>query len=288
MKIYDCTMFHDDNLMYDVRFNILDKYVDKFVIVEANFYHSGNAKEFKFRIQKFKKFKNKIIYIKLNKLPSFSKNEMNNKRLYLSKITNYQRNSLLEGIHDASEEDIILYSDSDEIPNFSNLSKSKLKNIFFFKQKIFYYKFNLLLPNNVWYGTKGCKKKKLINFEWLSHIKPKNYPWWRIDTFADKLKINNLQIIENGGWHFTHLKSPKNLLLKFKNDEHSDEFRFRKVNLEKIKDMIKKQYIPYGLNVDKKNIQDRYNSFTPLVKINLKYLPLYIKNNHKKFSNWLT
>ncbi len=66
MKIYDCTMFHDDNLMYDVRFNILDKYVDKFVIVEANFYHSGNAKEFKFRIQKFKKFKNKIIYIKLN------------------------------------------------------------------------------------------------------------------------------------------------------------------------------------------------------------------------------
>ena len=58
MKIFDCFMYFDEDLLLDLRLNILDKFVDKFVIVESNLTHTGKLKEFKFDINKFKKFEN--------------------------------------------------------------------------------------------------------------------------------------------------------------------------------------------------------------------------------------
>ena len=70
MKIYDCFQFFDENMMLDLRLNILDKHVHKFVIVENLFLHSGQKKRQNFDIKNFKKFKDKIIYILVDELPT--------------------------------------------------------------------------------------------------------------------------------------------------------------------------------------------------------------------------
>ena len=59
MRIFDCTTYYKEDLMLEVRFNILDKYVDKFVIAEAKYSHSGEKKELNFDINNFSQFKKK-------------------------------------------------------------------------------------------------------------------------------------------------------------------------------------------------------------------------------------
>ena len=51
MKIYDCFMFYDEDMLLDIRLNILDKYVDYFVIVESRYFHNGKNRELKFNLK---------------------------------------------------------------------------------------------------------------------------------------------------------------------------------------------------------------------------------------------
>ena len=69
MKIYDCFMFFDEDMLLDLRLNIMDKYVDKFIITEATYMHNGSKKKLNFDINKFKKFKDKITYIVVDEPP---------------------------------------------------------------------------------------------------------------------------------------------------------------------------------------------------------------------------
>ena len=69
MNIYDCFMYFDEDLLLDIRLNSLDKFVKKFVITEATYTHNGNKKKLRFDINKFKKFKDKIIYLIVDKQP---------------------------------------------------------------------------------------------------------------------------------------------------------------------------------------------------------------------------
>ena len=151
MKIIDCFMYYDEDLILDIRLNTLDKYISNFIICEANFNHNGTKRDLKFDINKFSKFKNKIIYIPLIKQPDNLKsiNDNDSLRIKNSKILdnallreNFQRNFLYNKIKDFSDEDLVIISDLDEIPNLENFSyKSKIT---FFEQKMFYYKLNLI------------------------------------------------------------------------------------------------------------------------------------------------
>ena len=85
-----------------------------------------------------------------------------------------------------------------------------------FQQDMFYYKFNLKLPEYVWVGTKGCRKKDLISPQWLRNIKDKKYPFYRLDTFFSKNKYSSIRFISDGGWHFTNIKSAKEIQYKVK------------------------------------------------------------------------
>ena len=103
------------------------------------------------------------------------------------KRENNQRNMQIKGLSLANDDDLVLSSDLDEIPNLSNF---KFKNkITLFEQNVFYYKFNLMQPNFKWMGTRACKKKQLKEFQWLRNVKSKSYPFWRIDTFLSKKNI---------------------------------------------------------------------------------------------------
>ena len=247
--------------MLDIRFNILDPFVDKFVICESGYSHSGQKKEFNFDINKFSKFKNKIIYLKIDKEPGDLKYFIENgekketkedARINAIKRIAYQRNFIKEGIIDASKNDLILYSDNDEIPNLKNFVFENINNeLIYFKQQLFFYKFNLFCDRYEWYGTKGCKKKNLIDFEWLRNTKPKKYKPFRLDTLFSKTKYINAKIINEGGWHFTQLKNIKDLYEKLTNSEDHQEFKDAKQSIQEIENLMKKKVINYDHKVKK-------------------------------------
>ena len=117
MKIYDCFMYIDEDIILDLRLNCLNEFVDRFVIAEAKFTHSGKKRNLLFDIKKFKKFENKITYLILNQEPHGieivnnhdNKNEKTYKYILNGyKRDNYQRNYLNRGIQDAEPNDIIM------------------------------------------------------------------------------------------------------------------------------------------------------------------------------------
>ena len=292
MKIFDCTLYYDEDLILETRLNILDKFVDKFVICESTFTHSGKEKKLNFDIKKFSSFKNKIIYLVNDTEPQGILYDQNNKEKLkymrpnaMKRIAN-QREFLLNGLHEANNNDIILYSDNDEIPNPKMLNENLLKKkISIFEQKLFYYKFNLLYEKLLWYGTRACKKKDLPKFEVLRLIKPRKYPFYRIDTLFKENKRINIQIIENGGWHFTRVISPEEIHQKELIAEHHDEYRLSKKNPEKIADLIKRRVIDHDHFVD--STQNKYGKEFKLKQTSIEELPNYISNNIEKYRNFL-
>ena len=90
---------------------------------------------------------------------------------------------------------------------------------------MFHYKLNLEHPNFLWTGSKICKKKNLISPQWLRNIKTKIYPLWRLDITFSKKKYNNIEIINDGGWHFTNIKTADKIHHKMKNFLHHYEYQ---------------------------------------------------------------
>ena len=291
MQIFDCTTYFEEDLMMDVRFNILNQYVDKFIVCEAQFTHSGNKKKINFDINKFSKFKDKIDHIVIENEPDdIIKVTNGNTKLMRSnsiKRINHQRNYILNSLKNANSNDIIMYSDNDEIPNLENINlKSFKEKIIVFKQKIFYYKFNLLYKRLDWYGTKCCRYKNLKTIDTLREIKPKKFNFFRIDTLFSDLKHINIKIIDDGGWHFTNLKSPEDLMRKYLNDELHSEFITRKIDVDEIKRLIKEKKINYDHFADSKSNNKQFNEFQ-LVKAKENILPRFILENKNNFKEWL-
>ena len=292
MNIYDCFMYFDEDLLLDLRLNILQKYVKKFIITESTFLHSGKTKKLNFDIKKFKKFRDKIEYIVVDKLPDGIEKinpddnvELRNKKILDNSLKreNNQRNQLMQGLKNVSDEDLVLSSDLDEIPNFQNF---KFNNrIVLFEQNVFYYKFNLMQPNFKWIGTRACRKKDLYGFQWLRNIKNRSYPFWRIDTFFSKKRYMNVGIIKNGGWHFTSIKKPKDIFYKLSNFMHHLEFEESGLTLKDMEDMVYKKKILYDHTVAQE--ENKYTGNLSLEKVSNKVLPEYIQENLIKYVDWI-
>tara|TARA_Y100000816_G_scaffold284728_1_gene263400 strand:- start:782 stop:1651 length:870 start_codon:yes stop_codon:yes gene_type:complete len=288
-------MYFDEDLILDLRLNTLNKFIDYFVIVESIYNHKGEKRKLKFNIKKFKKFNNKIIYLIHNQVPNEikkinkndSENEINTKYIFNAIFReNSQRNYILKGLSKAKDDDIILISDVDEIPNLKKVNFKKLKNkLIFFNQEMFYYKFNLKLPNYNWIGTKSCKKKYLKNPQWLRNIKDRKYPFYRLDTFFSDKKFSNVEIIENGGWHFTNIKTAEQIRYKLKSYLHHREFEVNPVTKNQIEKLIKNRIAIYDLRLDKRS--QKIGQGSKLQKYNLKKLPEYIIDNKKKYKKWI-
>jgi beta-1,4-mannosyl-glycoprotein beta-1,4-N-acetylglucosaminyltransferase len=269
MKIYDCFSYWDEDLLLDLRFNILDKYVDYFVVVEGNKTWQNNPKKLRFNIKNFPKFKNKIIYVSVEDMP-----EGDNP--YLRE--NFQRNCIMRGLSDASNEDMVIISDLDEIPNPDSIYKFKPNMRFaVFKQKHFYYKINFQSQKNpFWYGSKICVKKYLKSPQWLRELKFKKRPFWRID----KYRLNN--ILDGGGWHFCNLKTAEELLYKYKNlCETNDPYIFKEKIDEKYLELeaIKKKIY---LGEDIIGRDEIYKK----IKLDASF-PRYVLDNIEKYENWI-
>ena len=260
MKIYDCFSYWDEDLLLDLRLNILNKYVDYFVIVEGNKTWQNNSKELRFDIKKFKNFKDKIIYIPVKDMPD-------GENPWLRE--NFQRNCIERGLTNSRPEDLIIISDVDEIPDLTNIKEYlKSKRYAVFKQKAFYYKINMqnkTLPH--WYGSRVCKKKYLKFPQWLRNLKFKKRPFWRIDKIR--------QQIINGGWHFSFLQKPSDIALKIKSYSHGEFNKDEFIDEEKIKDKIANNKDIFGRDIKLKKID-----------IDADY-PSFIRENKSKLKDWI-
>jgi len=260
MKIFDCTIYFDEDLMLDLRMNILNQYVEKFIIVEAAHDHQGNIKKRNFDIKNFKKFENKIQYFFIESIP---------KEYSSWERENYQRNYISRCLGDLNDDDLVIISDVDEIPNLKSINQFYKNKYSVFEQKMFYYKFNLLNNSQpFWYGSKLCKKKYLKSPQWLRNLKSKQYPFWRFDKI-------NMNIIKNGGWHFSFIRKPNEIIKKIESYAHIE---FNKSQFKDEKEIIKK--INMGEDIFGRGI--KYS------KIDIDYsFPEYIQKNKNKFSEWI-
>ena len=295
MKLIDCFMYFDEDLVLDIRLNTLSSFVNKFVIAEATRDHAGKQKKLNFDIKNFSKFKDKIIYLIYDNEPSEIKTinsgdtEKEKSIKYIFNAIyreNGQRNFITNGLNHADDDDIILISDVDEIPNLKEVKFKNFKEkLFFFNQEMFYYKFNLKLPSQNWVGTRSCKKKYLKSPQWLRNIKVRNYPFYRLDIFFSKTKYSNIKFINNGGWHFTNIKSPEEIRFKLKSYLHHREFEINPLSIEEIENLIKSRKAIYDLTIDKRN--QKMGAGNLLERCDLDKLPSYINNNLNKFKKWI-
>ncbi len=288
-------MYYDEDLLLDLRLNVLNPYVEKFVITEATYTHKGNKKKLQFDIKNFQKFKDKIIYLVVDEQPKNilelddeDTDDRRGEKLILNGMARdyFQRENLKRGLSGAKENDLILVSDLDEIPNLRELKFENIKNnIIIFEQKMFYYKLNLYYEDFTWQGTKGTKFKNFISPQWLRNIKGKKYPKWRVDVLFSKKKYSNLSFVKNGGWHFTCLRTPEELQKKLINFAHHYEFEESGLDLKDIKKLIKEKRVMYDHNVDQKGY--KWSGKSILKKLDVKILPEYISQNINRYKAWL-
>ena len=212
-KIYDCVTFFNENFQVNLRFNILYKYVDKFVVCESKFDHKGNPKKLNFRIEQFDKFKDKIIYFVLeNQFPDISDPW---------KTQAHQREFILKSLNEANPDDYIFFSDPDEIPKPDILANFELKKKYgIFLQHCYNYKFNLYNPyESPWEGTRVAKKKNLKSIDFMRQkVKIRNlrYNFLRFD------KEKSIQVFKEAGWHFNNIMSPYDISKKLKTFAHTE------------------------------------------------------------------
>ena len=292
MKIIDCVTYFDEPMLFEVRKNILDKFVDVFLVIEARYTHSGKKKKLNFNINNYSDIKNRIIYLVIDDEPhdliidqSLSSSQ---KRINSLKRINQSYDKALDYLKICSPEDFFILSDIDEIPNLERLNLKEIDSkIILFKQKMFYYKFNLYYDLIPWFGSKACKIKNLISPSLLRYSKSKKYPHWRIDTWFSKVKHRSVKIVEEGGWHFTNIKSPEKILEKYLNFGHHNEFEDNQIGIEDIRKMVFEKKIGYNHVTDKRNPNKISLNSYQLKKISIDQLPKEISTQKVKYKEFL-
>ena len=261
MNFFDCFMYNNEELLLDLRLNILSKYVKKFILVESKFDHQGNKKKNFFQINKFNKFKDKIIHIQIDHFPKEFSSSWERE--------NFQRNYISASTKDLLDDDYIIISDVDEIPNFESLKNLEKYKFTAFEQLNFCYKFNMKnMTYPKWYGSKLCKKKYLKSPQWLRNLKVREFSFFQFY----KTKWN---IIRNGGWHFSFLMKPSEIKNKIKSFAH-DEFNKKEfLEIDQIKQKIK-------LGKDLFNRDQKY------IRVNIdNKFPKQIFDNMDKYKEWI-
>ena len=261
-KIYDCITFFEENFITNFRFEVLNEFVDYFVVCESKYDHRGNKKKLNFKLKE-SKFRKKIIYL------VYDRPFENKKNLWENQAE--QREHIITGLDKATSNDYVMFSDPDEIPRPELLKDLNLKNKYgIFLQNIYCYKFNLFNKyESPWEGTRICKMKDLKSIDYMRQkIKCKNLntPFWKF------YKEKNIEVIENGGWHFNSLLSPEEISRKLKTFAHSEYSAEKYSSIESIKQKIKK----------KVDLFERGHEYET-VQINSSF-PRYLVQNIEKFS----
>jgi len=264
-KIFDCVTFYNENLITNARIEILNNFVDHFIICESKYDHKGNKKNINFFL-KNQAYKNKVKHLVIEEnFPDVNSGW---------KVEEYQREKILNALTEADDDDLILYSDSDEIPNPTKIKYLDLKNKYgIFMQKFFVYKLNIFNPHeSPWEGTRVCRKKDLKSITFLrKKVLKKNLkkPFWKIGV------EKNIQIIEDGGWHFNNLYSIETISKKLKTFQHNEFSSSKFSSLDVIKNKIN-------------NLEDLFGRGHKYEKVKIdESFPYFIKQNLELFKDYI-
>jgi len=263
-QIVDCITFFDNNFMFDIRYNILKNYVDYFVICESKYNHKGFKKDKNFFFRDYFDQK-KIKYFFLEEPFPKNNNPWQNQAI--------QREFLLKNLNFIDQEDYVFFSDPDEIPNPNILKNFNLKKKYgIFLQNCFNYKFNLFNKyESPWEGTRVVKKKYLKSIDFMRQkILKKN-----LKKFYKFNIEKNIEIIENGGWHFNNIMSANKISIKLKTFAHSEFSDSRYSSIEVIKSKIK----------SKKDLFERGHTYKK-IKFDKKF-PQFLIKNKKKYKKYI-
>lgn len=265
MKIFDTITFFRENFITNLRFEILNDVVDFFLVCESIYDHQGNKKKLNFSL-KNSKFKNKLIYLVMERPFKTNSSAWQNQA--------EQREYILNGLKKASDEDYVMFSDPDEIPNPKLIKGLNLNQKYgIFMQKCFCYKINMFNKYETpWEGTRISKLKDLKSIDYLRQkIVSKNLkePFWKFN------KNKSIQLFENGGWHFNTLLSPEEISIKLKTFAHTEysgaefsDVSIIKKNIEEKNDLFQRGWKYEKVKID--------NSF-----------PNYIYNNQTLLKKWI-
>ncbi len=282
-KIYDCFCYFNEDMLLELRFETLWNYVDYFVISESSYTHAGQARETQFDTQKFGKYASKIRYLKLDERPpgpnDFWKNE------------NFIRNHLVKGLYDASPEDLILISDLDEIPNPEQIQTYQPDKYLRgdFDQRYYSYFLNNywlgdvnadgdLIPNtNIWRGSKITSHHHFTNFFQSNATSVRSYKSFGLLRSIKRAWFRkfNVQLIKNGGWHFTWVFRMPDLIKKIESTAHQEFNKPEYKNPEYLEKMILA-----GRDFHKPN--SRYQ----IQKLDEQF-PQYLRDHPEKFKDFL-
>ena len=271
-RIFDCIPFYQSNLLFELRLKTLDHLVDEFIVCEATKTHAGQKKELCFDLKKFQQISKKIKYIIVDDMPERKSIKREKYPLY-----NYQINALHKGLTNANDNDLILVSDEDEIPNPNSIIKFNYEKYKYgiLMQKIFYYKLNIQneseASGNMWPGSRICLKKNLKKFSWFRALKTKN----KTSSFWKFWKEKSIDIIQDGGWHFTYLMDFQKISDKIRSSEHSEFNKSNFTDIDNIQFRVENLIDPFDRNYKLKKIMidDTY--------------PKYIFNNQEYYTNWI-
>lgn len=269
MKIYDCSLFRNELELLEIRLNELYDVVDHFVIVESTHTFQNEPKELvlKNNWDKFAKWHDKIIHVIVDDMPNTGNAWHND---------HHQRNSILRGLVDADDNDIIIIGDGDEIlrPEVIMDMRNNPKDTYAFRTPYFNFKFNYMLVDNhesycIWV-TAG--RKKFIG-------KPEDFRGQRFfihDRTPYEYEDENFKIYEHAGWHFTYLGDTEWVKNKLKSFAHTE------LNNDEVLSRI-----------DVEDMMNRGVGFNPLdtrpfVKVALdEYFPKTILNNKEKYKHYI-
>lgn len=208
--IYDCFLFYTELDLLELRFEILDPHVDRFVLLESSKSFTGRAKPLCFaeNRDRYARFADKIIHVVVDDDPPDCHNAWVREK--------HQRNALLRGLSGCRPDDVIVFSDLDEIPNpriLSNLPATD-KPIRC-RQLYFFYNLNCLNVTKPWWsGT------RIVRYRHLEKYSPQA---------LRKLKKHECKVVYNAGWHFSFMGNVDFIAEKL-NDFSHQEFNRPELN----------------------------------------------------------
>lgn len=274
-KIYDCFTYFNEDRLLRLRLKTMWDIVDCFVVCEATLTHAGNPKPINFNIENFKEFQSKIRYLLITEYP-FQTNDP-------WKYESYQRNYLANGLLDASDEDWIIVSDLDEIPNpeaVLSFNPNYYLRASLVQGCYAYFLNNMQIEKD---GTPSeWTKAKITTYRSLRSIfkYPECVREYRSTSYFRSLLrifINkiSLQKIKNGGWHFTWMGSVKNILLKLESFAHQE---FNSAEFKNPDEIIEK--IKSGRDLLNRDFQYQ-------LQISFDNLPKTLQSNFDEYQDWV-
>lgn len=209
MKVYDCFLYSYNPDILEIRLNVLNDVVDKFIIVESPYNWHGMFKGLSFahpeNLKRFEKFLHKIEYVSVFDMPKYEHLESDGPEDAALRLETFNRDAIIRGLNAVDDNDIVIISDFDEIPKpeiIKNIKASGQGSISALTCLYFKFKLNsLMLGVEKWWTNSVIVPGKLVKNNSISKIR------WEtrnaIVAGSTVYEDTNIELITSAGWHFS-------------------------------------------------------------------------------------